>query len=221
MQKKYDSKVTIETILTVSTKLFLEKGFDKTSMRDIAEAANVSKGAIYHHFKSKDGVINAVTKRQTEATKETMKLLLSQTSSLSGKEQLSLILEKTIENQEIHYLDDAMVPKMKSAEFVISYMKDCVNNDAPFLSKIIQKGIDDGSIVTKYPDECAEIFLLLLNVWCDPAVFTCDEEKLLTRLNFLQTLMASLGIDVLNNTLIEKFMNLLHRLYFKEGNNET
>ena len=54
MQKKYDSKVTIETILTVSTKLFLEKGFDKTSMRDIAEAANVSKGAIYHHFKSKD-----------------------------------------------------------------------------------------------------------------------------------------------------------------------
>lgn len=71
MQKKYDSKVTIETILTVSTKLFLEKGFDKTSMRDIAEAANVSKGAIYHHFKSKDDVINAVTKRQTEATKET------------------------------------------------------------------------------------------------------------------------------------------------------
>ena len=101
MQKKYDSKVTIETILTVSTKLFLEKGFDKTSMRDIAEAANVSKGAIYHHFKSKDDVINAVTKRQTEATKGTMKLLLSQTSSLSGKEQLSLILEKTIENQEI------------------------------------------------------------------------------------------------------------------------
>ena len=221
MSKEYNSQATIEAILSVSAKLFLEKGFDKTSMQDIATTAGISKGAIYHHFKSKDEIIKSVMEKQTKTVKDIMENFLSGTRSLSGKEQLQLILEKNLENQEAHYLDDAMSIRMKSAEFVISYMKDCVNNDAPFLSKIIQKGIDDGSIVTKYPDECAEIFLLLLNVWCDPAVFTCDEEKLLTRLNFLQTLMASLGIDVLNNTLIEKFMNLLHRLYFKEGNNET
>ena len=37
MSKEYNSQATIETILSVSAKLFLEKGFDKTSMMDIAK----------------------------------------------------------------------------------------------------------------------------------------------------------------------------------------
>ena len=44
MPKKYNSQATIENVLTVSAKLFLEKGFDKTSIQDIAEAAGISKG---------------------------------------------------------------------------------------------------------------------------------------------------------------------------------
>ena len=52
MAKEYNAKATIEAILSVSAKLFLQKGFDKTSMMDIATAAGISKGAIYHHFKS-------------------------------------------------------------------------------------------------------------------------------------------------------------------------
>ena len=57
MAKEYNAKATIEAILSVSAKLFLQKGFDKTSMMDIATAAGISKGAIYHHFKSKDEII--------------------------------------------------------------------------------------------------------------------------------------------------------------------
>jgi len=216
MSKEYNSQATIETILSVSAKLFLEKGFDKTSMMDIAKTAGISKGAIYHHFQSKDEIIKSVTERQAQAVKDAMENFLSETSSLSGKEQLQIILERNFENQKAHYLDDMMSIRMKSAEFVLSYMQSCVNKDSAFVSEIIKRGIADGSLVTDSPDECAEVFLLLLNVWCDPAVFDCNGEKLSLRLKFLQYLMKSIGIDVLSDGFIEKSLELLRKLYGRE-----
>ena len=216
MSKEYNSQATIETILSVSAKLFLEKGFDKTSMMDIAKTAGISKGAIYHHFQSKDEIIKSVTERQAQAVKDVMENFLSETYSLSGKEQLQLILERNFENQKAHYLDDVMSIRMKSAEFVLSYMQSCVNKDSAFVSEIIKRGIADGSLVTDSPDECAEVFLLLLNVWCDPAVFDCNGEKLSSRLKFLHYLMKSIGIDVLSDGFIEKSLELLRKLYGRD-----
>ena len=145
-----------------------------------------------------------------------MENFLSETYSLSGKEQLQLILERNFENQKAHYLDDVMSIRMKSAEFVLSYMLSCVNKDSAFVSEIIKRGIADGSLVTDSPDECAEVFLLLLNVWCDPAVFDCNGEKLSSRLKFLQYLMKSIGIDVLSDGFIEKSLELLRKLYGRD-----
>lgn len=216
MSKEYNSQATIETILSVSAKLFLEKGFDKTSMMDIAKTAGISKGAIYHHFQSKDEIIKSVTERQAQAVKDVMENFLSETYSLSGKEQLQLILERNFENQKAHYLDDVMSIRMKSAEFILSYMQSCVNKGSAFVSEIIKRGIADGSLVTDSPDECAEVFLLLLNVWCDPAVFNCNGEKLSSRLKFLQYLMKSIGIDVLSDGFIEKSLELLRKLYGRD-----
>lgn len=216
MSKEYNSQATIETILSVSAKLFLEKGFDKTSMMDIAKTAGISKGAIYHHFQSKDEIIKSVTERQAQAVKDVMENFLSETYSLRGKEQLQLILERNFENQKAHYLDDVMSIRMKSAEFVLSYMQSCVNKGSAFVSEIIKRGIADGSLVTDSPDECAEVFLLLLNVWCDPAVFNCNGEKLSSRLKFLQYLMKSIGIDVLSDGFIEKSLELLRKLYGRD-----
>lgn len=96
MLKEYNSKATIEAILSVSAKLFLEKGFDKTSMMDIATAAGISKGAIYHHFKSKDEIIKSVMEKQEESVKATIENFMDEAKVLSGKEQLKLILEKTL-----------------------------------------------------------------------------------------------------------------------------
>lgn len=217
MTKKYNSQATIETILSVSARLFLEKGFNTTSMQDIAETAGISKGAIYHHFQSKNEIIKAVTEKQTQVIKTTMENWLSEASSLNGKEKLQFILEKNIASQEAHYLDTVMCVHMKSAEFVLTYMQNCVNKDAFFVSEIIKQGIADGSLITDFPSECAETFLLLINVWCDPAVFDCDMKKLTQRLRFLQHTMKSIGIDVLTDTILKKTLDLLQKLYSKEN----
>lgn len=47
---------TVAMILEGARRLFAANGFDATSMDDIAEAAGVAKGAVYHHFASKEVV---------------------------------------------------------------------------------------------------------------------------------------------------------------------
>ena len=55
-------EVTVEKILEVAQKLFLEKGYDNTTIQDIVDKlGGLTKGAIYHHFKSKEDIIVALT----------------------------------------------------------------------------------------------------------------------------------------------------------------
>jgi TetR/AcrR family acrAB operon transcriptional repressor len=212
MAKKYNSQATIETILSVSAKLFLEKGFDKTSMQDIAKTAGISKGAIYHHFQSKEDIINAVTELQAQSMENMVNGWLSEMGTYTGKEKLISLLENSFNSQEAHNLDDVMASRVKSPEFVVSYMKDCVNKDATLITGIIKEGIADGSLITDFPEECAEVFLLLLNIWCDPVIFECNHAKLSMRLKFLQQLMKSIGMDILNDELLVKIKELLQKL---------
>ena len=51
---------TIEAILKAGRLLFGERGFAATTIDDIAEQARVAKGAIYHHFATKEAVFAAV-----------------------------------------------------------------------------------------------------------------------------------------------------------------
>jgi AcrR family transcriptional regulator len=47
-------------ILDAAVRLFAEKGFDATSVQEIVERAAVTKGAMYHYFKSKDDLLYEV-----------------------------------------------------------------------------------------------------------------------------------------------------------------
>ena len=54
-------ELTVEKILEVSQRLFLEKGYEQTTIQDIVDnLGGLTKGAVYHHFKSKEEIINAL-----------------------------------------------------------------------------------------------------------------------------------------------------------------
>ena len=72
-QRKDKSQAMREKILNTATQLFIQKGSEKTSMQDIAQTAGISKGAIYHHFKSKDEIVLAVLRSRQELMEEEMK----------------------------------------------------------------------------------------------------------------------------------------------------
>ena len=60
-RNKYPEE-TVQKILDVSLKLFLEKGYEETTILDIVDnLGGLSRGAFYHHFKSKDEVLNALS----------------------------------------------------------------------------------------------------------------------------------------------------------------
>jgi len=53
-------EATRDAIIAAATRLFGENGFDATRVDDIATAAGVAKGAVYHHFPTKESVFEAV-----------------------------------------------------------------------------------------------------------------------------------------------------------------
>lgn len=58
-RNKYPEE-TVQKILAVSCRLFLEKGYDHTTIQDITDALGMSKGAVYHHFKSKEAILDRI-----------------------------------------------------------------------------------------------------------------------------------------------------------------
>lgn len=63
---------TRERILDVALDLFTEKGFDGTSLREIAEKLDVTKAALYYYFPSKDDILTALHMRIHEVGREAM-----------------------------------------------------------------------------------------------------------------------------------------------------
>jgi AcrR family transcriptional regulator len=57
------SAATIDGIVSAARKLFMSRGFEAVSIDDIAAAADVTKGAVYHHFPSKQSVFETVLDR--------------------------------------------------------------------------------------------------------------------------------------------------------------
>src|SRR4051812_42991018 len=57
--KRPKKDVTRERLLAGALGLFRKRGFDRTTMRDIAGAAGMSLGAAYYHFRSKEDLVAA------------------------------------------------------------------------------------------------------------------------------------------------------------------
>ena len=51
---------TRQRIQAVALELFTEQGYEKTSLREIAERLGVTKAALYYHFKSKDEIVTSL-----------------------------------------------------------------------------------------------------------------------------------------------------------------
>jgi AcrR family transcriptional regulator len=51
---------TREHLVDVATRLFAERGYEETSIETVLEEASVSRGSLYHHFKNKEALFEAV-----------------------------------------------------------------------------------------------------------------------------------------------------------------
>src|SRR5271166_2911970 len=66
-------EATVESrqeILRVAARLFQQRGYDATSMNDVAAALKLSKGGLYHHFRSKDEILFDLMNHALDITEE-------------------------------------------------------------------------------------------------------------------------------------------------------
>ena len=66
MARNKHPEETVAKILDVSMRLFTEQGYEHTPIQDIVDALGMSKGAIYHHFKSKEDILDRINDRYYE-----------------------------------------------------------------------------------------------------------------------------------------------------------
>ena len=67
------AKTTRDHIIETSDQLFYMQGFDHTSFAHLANAAHISRGNFYYHFKTKDEILDAVIMVRREKTKTMLK----------------------------------------------------------------------------------------------------------------------------------------------------
>ena len=85
MKPKSKSDETRSRILAAAIDLFRRQGFDATTMREIAAAAEVATGAAYYYFDSKDAIVLAFYDRAQDEMEPLLEEALASASDLKAR----------------------------------------------------------------------------------------------------------------------------------------
>ena len=200
---------TVKRILDVSVRLFMEKGYEYTSIQDILDQlGGLSKGAIYHHFKSKEDILVAVVERMTAESNQ-MLAEIRDRPGLTGKEKLRTIFKSSICRPVQDQIFTVAPNFQDNAKLLFALLHDTIDEAVPnYVMPIIQQGIADGSIQTDYPKALAELILLAANVWINPMIFDSTEEETLEKFMVFTQMMEGFGLDIMDQELLDRIQTL-------------
>jgi TetR/AcrR family transcriptional regulator, cholesterol catabolism regulator len=84
-----------QEILRTAARLFQQRGYDATSMNDVAAALRLSKGGLYHHFQGKDEILFEIMNHAMEITQE--RVLAPVRSIADPEDRLRALIRRHIE----------------------------------------------------------------------------------------------------------------------------
>lgn len=96
--KPKNSEETRNALMDSATRLFREKGYDSTSLKDLAVAVGVSPSAMYWYFPSKNDLLYSVIKRTLDRFEHGMSLALAKVDD-APPSQLSAFVRYYVETQ--------------------------------------------------------------------------------------------------------------------------
>lgn len=209
MARNKHPEETVQLILDVAFRLFLEKGYEHTSIQDIIdELGGLSKGAIYHHFKSKEDILIAVTDRTTAASNQMLEAIRDR-EDLTGSEKLKMIFKESICRPVQNEIFTVAPGFHNNPRLLYSLLKDTIRNVAPnYILPILQQGIADGSIQTEYPGQLAELILLVANVWLNPMIFDSSVEESSRKFMIFRQMLLGFGLDIVDQEMLDRLKEL-------------
>ena len=193
-------EVTEERILDVAQRLFLEKGYENTTIQDIVdELSGLTKGAVYHHFKSKDEIMDAVGDRMflTNNPFEAVKAR----SDLNGLEKLREAIRINQSDVAHTSITVQSIPLTYSPRVLVGMMDANRRILTPYFQELIEEGNRDGSIHTEYAKEIAELLPLLTSLWLLPTVFPATKEELRRKFTFLGEMLDRMGLPLFDDSI--------------------
>ena len=197
---------TVEKILDTAQGLFLEKGYENTSIQDIINGlGGLSKGAVYHHFKSKEDIFNAVGERFNQRAISELAAIRDD-NTLTGREKLEKMFRLSLSNSDGDIMYTVAPDMLDNPKLLALEMRQIIEDSSPhYVQPVIEQGLEDGSIKTDYPQELSEVILLLTNIWLNPLVLTADVDDMARRVRFFNELLKNMGVDLLDDGMLADY----------------
>ena len=136
-----------EEFLTKAADVFEKKGYASTTIQDVAQALQLSRSALYHYFKSKDEILEALVLEHTEDAAEQMELKFAARNG-SPSDQLRELLVSSISGRmtggaRLRVLDQLAAEMPPEIKQKFDHGRRRVLD---LYTKLIQKGIDAGEL---------------------------------------------------------------------------
>ena len=152
-------------ILDVAQRLIYTKGYEQMTIQDILDGLQISKGAFYHYFDSKQALLEAIIERMQQEVEQIL-LPIVQDPQLPALEKLNRFFAtvsswKTARKDfflallRVWYTDDNAIVRQKLRTTGVAWL-------APRLSAIIRQGVEEAVLTTSYLDWVGEVVLALV-----------------------------------------------------------
>jgi AcrR family transcriptional regulator len=153
-------------LIDCAQRLFLTRGYERTTVNDVIAAAGLSKGAFYHHFRSKEDMLEAIADRFAHESLGFTRALQAD-PALNALQRLNRLLSLGRDWKREHMAElRAMFTTLLYPENAVLYHRIVGAVSAvlsPALAGIIAQGVADGVFDVGDPGLAAEILLGLSN----------------------------------------------------------
>ena len=202
-RNKYPEQ-THKRILDVSTKLFFEKGYEETSLQDIIDGlGGMTKGAIYHHFHSKEDILIAVVNRMCDDSNNKMAQIRDD-DSLTGKQKFEKMFSESLSDPNQKDMFTVTPNLLDNPKLLVHYVRTVAYSIVPYyVVPVVMQGVEDGSISTEYPEELADVIMFLTDVWLNPIIFKMSEKQLINRILLFNNMLKPFGLELISTEMID------------------
>ena len=167
---KKNSRATRAKIVSAAWKLFYEQGYEDTTVEEIIEVSQTSKGSFYHYFDGKDALLSTLSSLFDEKYEELMETLDPEMNAMDQLLYLNSELFGMIENS----ISLDLLARLLSTQLTTSGEKHLLDHNRIYyklLRRIIARGQEKGELDSKSSvSEMVKLYALceraLLYDWC-------------------------------------------------------
>ncbi len=151
-------------IIVKSASIFFSKyGFYKTTVDEIAKHIHKAKGGIYYYFKSKEELFNEVLKQELGAVKLELKNIVDKDSNSLIILKEYVINRLALLNESLNYQETLKADLFEKYQFVKNVRDDFDKFERTQITRILEKGKNEGYLDVKSLDSTVDIIMMLIN----------------------------------------------------------